>query len=411
MIKDLKDYIDSAFPKGYPVVFLHAHPDDESFLSAGIMQELMKRERECILVYGAAALVGTQQKTIQRQIEAMKAVQTLGLSKILYLNYCEPQYKEKGGHPLYLQNPKDTALELKTLLFQNKINKPIILISYDENGGYGNQDHKTIHTIGREFIKVDNFTAPILYELTLNREHANDWLNSAKTRLSVDSLPDLSYWSKEFGLPSSVITYKFALSKSQTTIKRRALSNHHSQMDKNQFPLSLSKEDFTIFFGTEWLYEVIYTPYGFYEIEKKFLIQKLPFDLSKYNSVKIIQGYLSIKDNGDEERIRSKNGIYTLTSMKGNGLIRSGNEVEISEEEFQSLWPRTKGKRIKKTRYTIPYNKLSIEIDIYHDALDGLITAEVEFQSEKSANEFTPPSWIGTDVTGDKKYKNQSLAQ
>ena len=53
---------------------------------------------------------------------------------------------------------------------------------------------------------------------------------------------------------------------------------------------------------------------------------------------------------------------------------------------------------------------LAIELDVYAGDLDGLMTAEVEFGSEEEADAFDPPPWIGTDVTGDARYSNQSLA-
>ncbi len=36
--------------------------------------------------------------------------------------------------------------------------------------------------------------------------------------------------------------------------------------------------------------------------------------------------------------------------------------------------------------------------------------AEVEFDSEKKADEFVPPDWFGKEVTNEASYKNRSLA-
>ena len=40
---------------------------------------------------------------------------------------------------------------------------------------------------------------------------------------------------------------------------------------------------------------------------------------------------------------------------------------------------------------------------------EGLITAEVDFESEEEALSFTPPVWFGEDVTYDVKCKNSCL--
>ena len=53
---------------------------------------------------------------------------------------------------------------------------------------------------------------------------------------------------------------------------------------------------------------------------------------------------------------------------------------------------------------------LSIELDVYQERLDGLMTAEVEFASEDESRAYSPPSWFGADVTADSRYKNKNLA-
>ena len=146
------------------------------------------------------------------------------------------------------------------------------------------------------------------------------------------------------------------------------------------------------------------------EIERKFKVKNPPPDLGQYPHVEILQGYVSIDENGKEERVRSKDGRFFHTIKEGEGMVRTEKEAEITKEQFDELWPRTEGKRIYKTRYKIPHGEEIIELDIYHGELDGLITVEVEFTSEEAANKFVAPDWFGDDVTNDKRYKNKNLA-
>ena len=53
---------------------------------------------------------------------------------------------------------------------------------------------------------------------------------------------------------------------------------------------------------------------------------------------------------------------------------------------------------------------MTAEVDVYGDALAGLLTAEIEFGSTEASAAFAPPDWLGTEVTGDRRYANQSLA-
>ena len=148
------------------------------------------------------------------------------------------------------------------------------------------------------------------------------------------------------------------------------------------------------------------------EIERKFLVTgELPDDLDKYPSEEISQGYVAVADDGTEVRVRARGDGYTLTVKSGPSRARVEVEIEIDEGRFESIWPLTAGRRIVKRRYLIPAgDQLSIELDLYADELDGLVTAEIEFDSTDQAEAFEPPPWIGSDVTGDGGYSNQSLA-
>lgn len=147
-----------------------------------------------------------------------------------------------------------------------------------------------------------------------------------------------------------------------------------------------------------------------HEIERKFLVKELPKDLENYPSNEIQQGYIQIRDDSTEERVRKKSTQYFHTVKSGEGLIRQESEREITQEEFGGLWPKTEGKRIHKTRYDIEYGDLFIELDVFSGSLDGLVVAEVEFESKEESSKFTPPKWFGSEITNDERYKNKNLA-
>jgi len=147
------------------------------------------------------------------------------------------------------------------------------------------------------------------------------------------------------------------------------------------------------------------------EIERKFLVDgDVPFDLSGHRCESISQGYISVDPDGTEVRLRAKGGKRTLGVKSGPSRTRVEAEIELDRHCFDSLWPLTEGRRIEKRRYVIPANGVEIELDVYGGELAGLVVAEVEFPSEREADEFQPPAWLGTDVTGDARYSNQSLA-
>ena len=146
------------------------------------------------------------------------------------------------------------------------------------------------------------------------------------------------------------------------------------------------------------------------EIERKFLVNKVPENLNKHTSTEIIQGYLAITEDGTEVRVRKKGDGYFLTVKNGFGLQRQEVEIDISRDQFEKLWSMTKGRRIEKVRFEIDYSGMKIELDIYKGILNGLLVAEVEFLSIDQAKSFIPPDWFGREVTEDERFKNKNLA-
>jgi CYTH domain-containing protein len=146
------------------------------------------------------------------------------------------------------------------------------------------------------------------------------------------------------------------------------------------------------------------------EIERKFSIRSLPENLDSYLHEEIRQGYLVIGADGSEARVRDRDGSYTLTVKSKGNLVRGEYEIEIDSDAFGIMWPATNGRRVEKTRVSIPHGQSIIELDIYYGELMGLVTAEVEFNSKGKAEEFQVPEWFGEDITYNSSYKNQALA-
>jgi adenylate cyclase len=147
------------------------------------------------------------------------------------------------------------------------------------------------------------------------------------------------------------------------------------------------------------------------EIERKFLVDELPHELGDDFGDAIDQGYLAIGEDGVEVRVRRYRGATTLTVKSDGGLARVEEEISVSESCFQSLWPLTEPRRIQKRRRRIPTDDgLTIELDVYGGPLEGLVVAEVEFDSEQASESFAPPPWFGREVTEDAGYKGKALA-
>ncbi len=145
------------------------------------------------------------------------------------------------------------------------------------------------------------------------------------------------------------------------------------------------------------------------EIERKYLVRHLPAHLDTYESILMNQGYIVSGPGVREVRVRREGARYRLGIKSGSGIEREELEVDLSEEQFEQLWELTKGQRVSKCRYLIPWKEYTIELDVYDEALKGLIVAEVEFPDIESADRFSPPEWFGREVSEDVRYKNSRL--
>lgn len=151
------------------------------------------------------------------------------------------------------------------------------------------------------------------------------------------------------------------------------------------------------------------------EIEVKYLVSTLP-DGVRGESKKVSQYYTKV-EAAEEERYRAVNNEkFYKTIKRGQGLVREEIEHEVTVEEYENNKEFKVGILIEKTRCILPYTVegkvLTIEVDIYEGELEGLVVAEVEFESVGESEKFKnhKPSWFLREVTEDKKYKNKNLA-
>jgi adenylate cyclase len=145
------------------------------------------------------------------------------------------------------------------------------------------------------------------------------------------------------------------------------------------------------------------------EIERKFLVKRLPNNLKQSRCSIIEQGYLATEP-GRQVRLRKTGSSASLTFKVGRGSHREEREIKLSLKQFAALWPGTAGRRLRKLRYEIPWENVLIELDIYRGRHAGLVVAEVEFPNRASCRRFKAPWWFGREVTGEKRYSNVRLA-
>jgi CYTH domain-containing protein len=147
------------------------------------------------------------------------------------------------------------------------------------------------------------------------------------------------------------------------------------------------------------------------EIERKFLVRRLPPGWKRRPSSPIVQGYFPVAGKDLEIRLRRKGSEHFITIKGGHGRRRLEEEIQIPKPMFRALWPLTGVARISKRRYKIPCDSKTIEMDVYHGPHRGLLTADIEFDSTCESRRFQPPDWLGREITGQRQYANEQLAR
>ena len=144
------------------------------------------------------------------------------------------------------------------------------------------------------------------------------------------------------------------------------------------------------------------------EIEKKFLVAG-EFKESAKKATRITQGYLSsVPERTVRVRVKGDKGYITVKGIgNDSGASRFEWEKEIPVEDVRDLLKICEPGVIDKTRYLVDCDGHTFEVDEFYGDNEGLVVAEVELSDENEA--FTRPSWLGEEVTGDKKYYNSML--
>lgn len=155
------------------------------------------------------------------------------------------------------------------------------------------------------------------------------------------------------------------------------------------------------------------------EIERRFLLKRLPNGLRWDDILEITQAYLSNIDDSIVERIRytikkhktpDDEKWYHTTKERISDMSVREIEKEIGLTEYHELWDTKKKRFITKDRYIKKVeDNLKWEIDIF----DNLIIAEIEIPNEDY--DLKIPEWLEPfvlmEITGMYQFSNSNLAQ
>jgi LmbE family N-acetylglucosaminyl deacetylase len=231
-----------------PIVFFHAHPDDEAIFSGGTIARLRAEGHEVVALMATDGVLGTpsahgESLAAVRDRELVEACRLLGVEHIVRLGHADSGLDPEHAPPhAFIRVPVvHAAREVATVL--RELDAAALAV-YDEGGIYGHPDHVHVHRVGVAAAALAGVDT--VYEMTVDREY----LHFVETHLidhAREALPHIEH----IGLPTVFITTM--LDVQQFLIeKRAAIAAHASQVADTSSVMQLSAESFRNVYGFEW---------------------------------------------------------------------------------------------------------------------------------------------------------------
>lgn len=145
------------------------------------------------------------------------------------------------------------------------------------------------------------------------------------------------------------------------------------------------------------------------EIERKFLVVSDAWRMQASHSCTMRQGYLAdegarssmrVRLEGDEAHLNIKAAVI--------GSARAEYDYVIPSDDAHEILRTLCIGKLEKTRHYIEQGDLTWEVDEFIGDNAGLVVAEIELSSVDQV--FARPSWLGREVTDERRYYNHHLA-
>lgn len=239
----------------------HAHPDDESIATGGVMAKAKQDGHRVVLVVATRGDRGEIQPDVldegeelweRRVKETAAAAEVLGVDRVEFLGYEDSGMMGEPTNDLpgtfWTADVDEAADRLAAILREERVD---VLTVYDEHGNYGHPDHIQVNRVGH--LAGERAGVRRILEATMDRDFIREGMAEAAELgdLPEDFEPPEHTEESPFGSPAEVITHEVDVS-AFADQKRRALSVHASQVPPDSFFLAMDDDAFQRAFGQEW---------------------------------------------------------------------------------------------------------------------------------------------------------------
>ncbi len=247
---------------------VHAHPDDEVFSTGGILAKYAAAGDRVVVVYATRGEEGElYDESLSpdeamprlgeiREREAREACRRLGVEEVHFLGYRDSGMAgwDQNQRPDVFANASlDEASE--RLLAIMRETRPQVVITYDEEGGYGHPDHIMTHRVTAEAFQRAQGEPDGPQKLYYGARSREQFRRQLETGHRPAWLRD-DFDIEQYGLPDDEITAFIDISR-QAPLKKAALAVHRTQIKPDFYYLSIPDEEMRRNLGVEFFRRVV----------------------------------------------------------------------------------------------------------------------------------------------------------
>ncbi|MGI9149701.1 MAG: PIG-L family deacetylase [Chloroflexota bacterium] len=234
---------------------VHAHPDDETISMGGTLARYSAEGVRTTVVTCTSGNLGevrTPGLVVEaglgslrnRELEA--AARCLGVSRLATLGYFDsgmagwPDNDRPGA--FFAADLTEASEQLVEIIRQER---PQVLVSYDDTGGYGHPDHVKAHAVTLAAFEASGAARPAkLYFVRIPLGWSRAFVHALREAGiqapgSAAAGADAGEAIQEIGVPDGLVTTAVDV-RAYVPIKRAALAEHASQMSADHFLMRMS---------------------------------------------------------------------------------------------------------------------------------------------------------------------------